>query len=170
MLHDTVCFAYLKIFFTQKGDTMLSELQRASGGSNYFDYSLLTVPVSAQGGSGNDTMIGGSGNDSFSGGLGNDFLYGGGGADTLDGGNGNDTLVGTAGDTLLGGKGDDTLYYHAGGWVAGGAGADHFFFRPDYAGQTVEYPTDFNAAEGDTLQVDDIVFPQGFGATSFLLA
>jgi Ca2+-binding RTX toxin-like protein len=74
-----------------------------------------------------------SGND------GNDVLLGNIGNDTINGGDGNDTLIG--------GGGRDTL--------TGGDGADHFFYASssDGGGSTGDTIADFNAVEGDTIDV-----------------
>ncbi|SDT75204.1 calcium-binding protein [Actinoplanes derwentensis] len=77
------------------------------------------VPLTALGGSGNDTIRGGSGRDKLYGGTGRDKIWGLGGIDALYGGDGNDSLSGGAdGDWLEGGKGDDKEY--------GGSGRDRF--------------------------------------------
>ncbi len=79
-------------------------------GSNQIDLSGVTraefslssgVTVSADGGSGDDTLIGSEFNDSLSGGAGDDQLTGGVGADTLDGSTGTgDMLTETSNGTL----------------------------------------------------------------------
>jgi uncharacterized protein GlcG (DUF336 family) len=53
----------------------------------------LPIPVTIDGGAGNDKLGGGAGNDTLLGGAGRDLLQGRGGADTLDGGAGADKLV-----------------------------------------------------------------------------
>jgi Ca2+-binding RTX toxin-like protein len=79
-------------------------------GSDRIDASTMVVPITLNGGNGDDTLIGGSGTDVLSGGSGNDNLEGGAGNDTLHGGIGNDVLTGGAGlDSLLGEDGNDTL-------------------------------------------------------------
>ena len=97
--------------------------------------SLVEVPLTIRGGSGDDSIIGGRGNDLIDGGAGddridaragddeargddgNDKINGGLGNDTIGGGSGNDDLNGQAGDDLIiGDDGDDLL--------AGGAGND----------------------------------------------
>ena len=103
------------------------------------------LPMSAEGGSGNDRLVGGSRGDALYGMEGNDLLYGMGGNDRLDadtgndtlsGGDGNDVLTGWDGnDVLYGGNGDDSLegvngddklYGGAGtDGLAGGKGRDH---------------------------------------------
>ena len=107
----------------------------------------VNVPMTINGGGGNDLLFGGSGNDLItggagrdriaagagddmissggsrdlvSGGAGNDYLSGGAGPDALDAGSGDDMLIGAAGDDhLTGGEGSDTL--------SGGAGMDKLF-------------------------------------------
>ncbi|GIM98233.1 calcium-binding protein [Paractinoplanes toevensis] len=103
------------------------------------------LPMSAEGGPGNDRLVGGTRNDVLYGMSGNDQLYGMGGNDrldadtgndTLDGGDGIDSLVGWAGNDLLSGgsdndslegvDGDDRLYGGAGNdSLSGGKGRDH---------------------------------------------
>jgi Ca2+-binding RTX toxin-like protein len=51
------------------------------------------VPLTANGGYGNDILIGGAGNDSLFGGAGDDALFGGPGIDILDGGSGHNILI-----------------------------------------------------------------------------
>ena len=81
------------------------------------------IPMSANGGGGNDTIIGGSGDDLIVGLAGQDSLFGRDGNDNLDGhhgddflsgGNGNDLLRATqAGDNIMfGGPGDDIIIDH----------------------------------------------------------
>jgi hypothetical protein len=70
----------------------------------------VLVPVTIQGGGGDDILIGGAGPDRLLGGPGNDLLVGNAGADALYGGAGNDTLMGGPGNDLLsGGPGNDSL-------------------------------------------------------------
>ncbi len=110
---------------------------------------------------------------------GDDSLYGDQGIDILDGGMGNDRLWGAMGDTLLGGDGDDTLTLTGiimsaslpagrldGGagndkivlnWgdyaVTGGSGADLFENLLGVWSKGYATITDFNAAEGDRLDI-----------------
>lgn len=73
--------------------------------------SVTTLPVTVDGGSGNDRLLGGDGNDVLVGGAGDDFLGGGGGDDRLDGGAGDDYLaVGPGSDTMIGGPGEHDVY------------------------------------------------------------
>jgi Ca2+-binding RTX toxin-like protein len=95
-------------------------------GDDRLDASSLLIPVTLNGGSGNDTLIGGSANDSINGDAGDDSLRGDAGNDALNGGAGNDSLYGSAGlDTLIGGDGDDRLKGQGGvDSLDGGAGID----------------------------------------------
>ncbi|MDX5631057.1 MULTISPECIES: tandem-95 repeat protein, partial [unclassified Brenneria] len=88
------------------------------------------------------------GNDILNGGTGNDILYGQGGNDTLYGGSGNDKLYGGDGDDILiGGPGNDIL--------TGGSGADLFKWQAGDVGHDVI--KDFNAGEGDRIDLSDLV-------------
>jgi Ca2+-binding RTX toxin-like protein len=114
------------------------------------------------GNAGADTVHGAAGDDWVSGGKDNDQLYGDAGNDIVNGNLGNDTVGGGLGaDTVLGGQGDDVLNGGAGAdWLAGdrgnntvtgGAGADTFHVATEGGTDRV---TDFNAAEGDRVQLD----------------
>jgi Ca2+-binding RTX toxin-like protein len=114
------------------------------------------------GNAGNDSAHGAAGDDWVSGGKDNDQLYGDAGQDIVNGNLGNDTVDGGLGaDTVLGGQGDDLVSGGADNdWLAGdrgdntvtgGAGADTFHVVT--AGGT-DRVTDFNAAEGDRVQLD----------------
>lgn len=79
-------------------------------GADRIDASNLDIPVTLNGGNGNDTLIGGSGDDLLQGGAGDDNLDGQAGNDTLLGGIGNDVLTGGPGlDSMKGEDGNDTL-------------------------------------------------------------
>jgi uncharacterized delta-60 repeat protein len=81
------------------------------GGDDRIDASVATVPVTADGGAGDDSILGGSAGDALAGGTGNDTLFGGGASDTLRGGDGNDYLNGGPGaDQLLGDAGNDQIF------------------------------------------------------------
>ncbi|HEY3392382.1 MAG TPA: hypothetical protein VGK58_06735, partial [Lacipirellulaceae bacterium] len=79
--------------------------------------SNITVPLTINGGDGNDFLAGGGGRSVLIGGNGNDILWGGAGDDVLLGGDGDDDLFGGGGnDALVGGTGNDI--------VTGGVGRD----------------------------------------------
>jgi serralysin len=114
------------------------------------------------GNQGNDTVHGGKGHDWMVGGKDDDLLFGDEGADIVYGNLGNDTGGGDAGnDTVRGGQGDDSLTGGAGDdWlsgdvgndtISGGAGADIFH---SFGAAGLDRVTDFNAAEGDRVQLD----------------
>lgn len=103
--------------------------------------SIENILYSIVGTDGNDNLIGTPGNDTLSGLAGDDTLSGLAGDDSLDGGIGNDSLNG--------GIGNDTL--------TGGTGADLFFYNSLADG--IDTITDFNAAEGDKIQIS----ASGFG-------
>lgn len=68
----------------------------------------------------------------------------------LIGSDGDDILIGGAGDDILiGGEGNDTL--------TGGAGADTFGFTGSLDGSNRDTVTDYNIAEGDVINVSDLV-------------
>jgi serralysin len=112
------------------------------------------------GGNGRDTLFGDAGRDHIIGGADNDRLHGqdgddlmGGqdGDDYLEGGAGRDTLYGDAGnDVIVGGAGADNLF--------GQAGADRFVFLAlsDSFGPARDRIFDFNAAEGDLIDISAI--------------
>jgi Ca2+-binding RTX toxin-like protein len=86
-------------------------VQAGDGDENITLSSDLPVPVTVDGGPGNDWIRGDAANDTFFGGPGNDRLEGYRGNDTLDGGDGEDELSGYSGaDHLAGGPGNDTLH------------------------------------------------------------
>ncbi|MFM5463939.1 VCBS domain-containing protein, partial [Aeromonas simiae] len=109
------------------------------------------------GDAGNDILFGGSGNDLLAGDEGNDQLDGGSGHDTLQGGSGNDQLAGGLGnDILIGGSGDDLLH--------GNGGADTFVWQKgdSVAGSlTRDHVVDFSRAEGDKLDLSDLLDHDG---------
>ncbi len=97
-------------------------------GNDVIDASGAAMPVTVDGGAGNDKITGGSNDDLLSGGSGddtilgmngNDRLYGNGGNDSISGGDGNDVVVGGDGndklsgdagrDLLIGGTGKDSI-------------------------------------------------------------
>lgn len=150
------------------------------------------------GGQDADLAYGNLGADSLDGGLGADTLYGGQGADTLRGGDGGDRLFagddddlvgggagddvahgGGGNDVLLGGSGNDTLSGAAGNdTLTGGDGADRFVLL---AGEGADVILDFDAAEGDVVQLqagttvtatlgpDGLILDFGDGTTVLLM-
>ena len=87
------------------------------------------------------TFTGTSGNDSISAIKANDILYGMDGSDYLYGNDGDDILYG--------GSGIDMLY--------GQGGADTFVFEADSAFTNSDNIQDFNLAEGDKLDISDLI-------------
>ena len=88
-----------------------------------------------------ESAKGGTGNDTIKGNSAANYLFGFDGNDNIDGGAGNDQIEG--------GRGNDTL--------KGGAGGDTFIFRSPFDG-TIDTLLDFNAAEGDRIQLDHNIF------------
>lgn len=104
---------------------------------------------------GNDRKIGTAENDIFHAMEGNDYLTGGGGNDILSG------MLGD--DTIFGGSGDDFIGLWQGDRAKGGTGADIFSvvggpFPFDVEGSIRAVVSDFNAAQGDTVQVTNFTF------------
>jgi beta-glucanase (GH16 family) len=122
------------------------------GGDGFDDVHGNTGDDTVKGGLGDDWVVGGKDNDQLFGESGDDIVYGNIGADTCDGGDGDDIVRGGQGDDvvrggagadwLAGDRGDDTL--------TGGAGADIFH---TFAEAGLDRVTDFNAAEGDRVQL-----------------
>ncbi len=93
------------------------EVLLGSGHDVVFIGPNIAVPLTIDGGAGNDFLAGGGGRSVLIGGLGNDTLWGGAGDDVLQGGDGDDDLFGGGGnDALVGGLGNDI--------VTGGVGRD----------------------------------------------
>lgn len=114
------------------------------------------------GNAGDDSVSGGGADDWVVGGKDQDQLKGGAGADIVYGNLGHDTCYGDDGDDIVrGGQNDDVLYGGAGDdWlsgdrqndtISGGAGADTFH---TFGEAGVDRVLDFNAAEGDRVQLD----------------
>jgi hypothetical protein len=69
-----------------------------------------------------------------------------------------------SGNVLLGGAGDDIFHIGRGGdWIAGGAGADTFAYAgTPWAGGGI---TDFNAAQGDRVDVSGLLHASGYAGS-----
>jgi len=102
-------------------------------------------------------LIGGNGNNTINGNEGDDVLVGNGGNDTLNGGAGRDLLIGgTGNDTLTGGTGADVFK-----WELGDNGTT--------ASPATDVITDFNVAQGDVLNLKDLLIGENAGnLTNFL--
>lgn len=124
-----------------------------TGGAAFDDINGNAGNDTASGGAGDDWVVGGKDNDSLAGDSGADIVYGNLGSDTCNGGAGNDIVRGgQQDDVLTGGAGDDWLSGDRDAdTLTGGAGADVFHTFGD-AG--LDRVTDFNAAEGDRVQLD----------------
>jgi Ca2+-binding RTX toxin-like protein len=131
----------------------------------------FTIPVTIDGGNGNDNLSGGSGDDTLVGGNGDDILNGGAGTDTLQGGNGNDTIDGNRGnDPEVGGNGDDTFIWNPGegsDTVEGQNGTDTLLFNGANVAENVDLSANGNRLEFfrnvanitmDTAGVEQVVF------------
>jgi Ca2+-binding RTX toxin-like protein len=102
----------------------------------------------------NPNLLNGTNNGDYMAGRGgDDTMFGNGGDDTMSGGNGLDILVGGDGnDQLDGGGGVDTL--------TGGQGSDTFVARSiSYSHEII---TDFNANQGDKLDLSQMLDASGF--------
>ena len=102
---------------------------------------LADLPVSVDGGAGDDTIQTGPAADTLIGGAGDDTLNGGSGNDLIQGGAGYDLVTGQSGnDTELLGAGDDTSVWNPGDGsdtVNGGGGEDTLTFNGSNAGENV---------------------------------
>jgi Ca2+-binding RTX toxin-like protein len=126
-----------------------------SGGVDTIESSITySIAAKALAGIENLTLTGTGDFNATGNGLAN-TLTGNTGANILDGGAGNDALNGGDGnDTLIGGIGADTL--------TGGLGADDFVLNAAAIYDTI---TDFSAADGDQIQLENAVF-KALGATN----
>jgi beta-glucanase (GH16 family) len=135
---------------TLQGDAGADMIQ---GGGAFDSLMGMQGDDTLDGGWGGDAwLVGGRGNDSLIAHTGNNLIYGNIGSDTLDGADGSDTIRGGQDDDMIvGGGGNDWLSGDRGhDTVSGGAGADVFH---TFSGAGVSVVTDFNAAEGDRVQV-----------------
>jgi Ca2+-binding RTX toxin-like protein len=161
--------------------TLLNQL---GAGSNYFQSVLFdqgndvldarnrannaVLPVSLDGGEGDDLIYGGAGNDKLKGGNGADVVNGRGGGDTiygdqgfdglfdgndrLNGDDGDDRLIGDGGnDRLAGGNGNDLLMGGTGNdAIMGGADTDTAVFRHAFSDLTITRTANgFTVTSGD---------------------
>src|SRR5215212_3017263 len=91
------------------GEANRVQIARAPGGADELSAPFLEVPVTLDGGSGDDTLMGGGSNDVLDGDDGDDTLIGLGGRDDLRGDDGADRLDGGPGpDVIDGGREVDT--------------------------------------------------------------
>lgn len=80
-----------------------------------------------------------------------DIIYGNSKSNILKGSQGDDMLSGLNGnDTLYGGQGEDTLQ--------GGNGSDRFVFEADLAFDGIDRIEDFDAHEGDKIDISDVLY------------
>ncbi|MBV6631915.1 MAG: hypothetical protein KI792_02650 [Alphaproteobacteria bacterium] len=120
------------------------------------------------GGQDRDTLFGGKDGDRLFGNKGNDIIYGNNAEDRVFGGQGDDLIFGGKGaDTINGNLGNDTINGNRGNDILiGNDGADQFVMR---AGGGIDTLVDFNAAEGDTLNIIasqvTAIFTDTFGNT-----
>jgi Ca2+-binding RTX toxin-like protein len=164
------------------GADYLSAAATISGFTNTFD---VPVPVTMNGGAGDDrlhgsesidVLLGGSGNDSLFGHGGGDDIFGEGGRDYVEagigdddisGGDNDDTVVANAGeDTVTGGSGNDLL--DAGGGddlVSGNSGADALFAGTNdgtlfFRGPNTDLDQDtlFGSTRGESNDPGDEIF------------
>jgi serralysin len=124
-----------------------------SGGADSDDLNGNQGNDTVHGDAGDDWAVGGKDHDLLFGDDGADLVYGNLGNDTGDGGAGNDVVRGGQGDdSLAGGSGNDWLSGDLGSdTISGGAGADVFH---SFGAAGLDRITDFNAAEGDRIQLD----------------
>jgi|GEM_PF-1227812 len=162
------------------GDDLITNLGTGNstivgGNDNDILFNVGTGDNLLQGGNGDDILINiGNGNNLLEGGNGDDTLINFGSGATLNGGDNSDVLVGgDSSDVLVGGNGDD--------WLTGGAGADTFelSFGLDLSFSGLNYSlvwtnsggdiiTDFNASEGDIIEIDMTGFLHGISIHSEL--
>jgi hypothetical protein len=122
------------------------------------------------------TIAGGAGNETLTGDSHVNYILGDGGDDTLYGLGNNDVLVGDVGnDHLYGGDGSDTLLGGPGNdFLEGGTGSDTFVWHLADRGSTatpaVDTIMDFSKAEGDILNLADLLQNESSGTLSSYLS
>lgn len=146
--HD---IAAINLYFSN--NNLDIDVSNVAGGTVHFAENNTTVAnveaFSINTGYGDDRIVLTDNNDAANGGDGNDALFGLGGDDSLNGGRGDDAIDGGAGnDRMAGYNGNDVL--------TGGDGADTFAFGGDAQSfANTDVVTDFNAAEGDMIDLTD---------------
>ena len=149
----------------------------ANGGDDTFSTSGNLAPlihVTADGGTGNDTLAGGTGNDTLIGGDGNDFVDGNGGSDLALLGAGDDTFQwdpGDGSDTVEGQAGQDAMLFNGsnvGENMVASANGTRVRFTRDVGGIVMDLDgierIDTNALGGaDTITANDL---SGTGLTA----
>ena len=99
------------MLYYKTGQALPKITANLGGQSDRFIATGWTMPVTVNGGAGNDYLVGGDGNDSLSGGDGNDLIEANAGNDTIHGDAGNDSLVPLAGNNVVyGDAGRDTIH------------------------------------------------------------
>ena len=104
---------------------------QAGGGDDHVFAGTMTVPITAYGGAGKDTLTGGEADDILVGGDGDDRLFGLEGDDQMIGGSGDDQMFsGDGRNDLSGGSGDDQMFGGDGrDNLSGGSGSDVYVFE-----------------------------------------
>ncbi|MDD3937831.1 DUF5801 repeats-in-toxin domain-containing protein, partial [Rhodoferax sp.] len=138
-----------------KQDVFSYQLAQADGD---VDTANLVIQIGSAAYSAPAVYTGTDANDAYTGTAGSDVILGLAGADTLSGGGGNDRLEGGAGDDLL----------------IGGAGADVFKWSLGDQGSAgtpaIDHIADFSKAEGDTLNLADLLQGENSGTLSQYLS
>lgn len=113
--------------------------------------SEFDIPVTINGGSGDDKITSAGGDDLLNGDAGDDRISGGAGADIVNGGSGDDRIHGNGGaDYLYGNDGDDRLTGGTGvDTLNGGTGDDRFHTKGDKAVDIVDGGTDSAGQDDD---------------------
>lgn len=111
---------------TQNFTGITAVVVNANGGNDLISADIgvsSSIPMTFNGGTGNDTLVGANANDSLSGGDGDDDVEGRGGNDSLVGGLNDDLIIGGSGnDALFGSDGNDSLRGDSGADTVRGEG------------------------------------------------
>jgi Ca2+-binding RTX toxin-like protein len=133
---DRGTFTNISAFLGRGDDTF------AVNGTN----GAVTIPMTVDGGAGNDTITGGAADDVLIGGRGDDLIFGGDGNDLIFGGRGNDTVDGQRGtDTEILGAGNDVARWLPGEGndnIDGGTGNDTLVFDGAGANEKIAVTAD----------------------------